>query len=131
MIENVARVLASEEDVAYALIFGSTARGRGRPGSDIDVALGLRAGASRDAHALGGLAARLESASGRRIDLVLLDEAPPGLSYRVFRDGTLILDRDHRALVTRKARAILEYLDFKPIEDRCAAGVLRAAARGR
>ncbi|PYM17829.1 MAG: hypothetical protein DMD81_07695 [Candidatus Rokuibacteriota bacterium] len=108
MIENVARVLASEEDVAYALIFGSTARGRGRPGSDIDVALGLRAGASRDAHALGGLAARLESA-----------------------DGTVILDRDHRALVTRKARAILEYLDFKPIEDRCAAGVLRAAARGR
>ena len=33
------------------------------------------------------------------------------------------------ALVARKTRAILDYLDFKPVEDLCAAGVLRAAAR--
>jgi hypothetical protein len=30
----------------------------------------------------------------------------------VFRDGRVIFERDHRALVERKARAILEYLDF-------------------
>ena len=36
----------------------------------------LAAGAARDAQALGRLIARLESAAGRQIDLVLLDEAP-------------------------------------------------------
>ena len=131
MLDELRRALEAETDVAYALVFGSTARGGRRPDSDIDVAIELRPGAPRDIYALGGLVGRLESATGGRIDLVLLDEAPPGIAYRVFRDGRLILERDHTALVTRKARVILEYLDFKPIEDLCVAGVLRAAAAAR
>jgi hypothetical protein len=74
----------------------------------------------------------LEAETGRPIGLVLLDEASPPLAYRIFRDGRLLVERDHAGLVARKTRAILDYLDFKPVEDLCAAGVLRAAAaRGR
>ena len=66
------------------------------------------------------------------MDLVLLDEAPLPLAYRIFRDGHVLLERDHDAFVARKARVIIRYLDWKPVEDRCVAGVLRAAAnRGR
>ena len=64
----------------------------------------------------------------RRVDLVLLDSAPAALTYRIFRDGCVLLERDHPALARRKAQAILQYLDFKPVEERCAEGVLRAAA---
>jgi uncharacterized protein len=131
MLDDLRRVLASEPGVKYALVFGSAARQTLRPDSDVDVAIELHTEAPRDVLALGTLVARLESAVRRRIDLVLLDEAPPPLAYRVFRDGRVIVEHDHGALVRRKARAILEYLDFKPIEDLCAAGVLRAAARGR
>lgn len=131
MFDDLRRVLASEPGIAYALVFGSAARQTLRPDSDVDVAIELRSGAPRDVLALGRLAARLESAVGRRVDLVLLDEAPPPLAYRVFRDGRILVEHDHGTLVSRKARAILEYLDFKPIEDLCANGVLRAAARGR
>jgi predicted nucleotidyltransferase len=132
MLDRLREALAREADVAYALAFGSAARGTARPDSDVDVALGLRPGAPRDVGSLGRLAARLESAVGRPVDLVLLDEAPPGLAYRAFRDGRVLLERDRAALVARKARAVLDYLDFKPVEDLCAAGVLRAAAaRGR
>ena len=131
MIDDLRRVLASEPGVVYAVVFGSAARETLRPDSDVDVAIELLAGAPRDVLALGTLAARLESAVRRRIDLVLLDEAPPPLAYRVFREGRILVEHDHAALVRRKARAILEYLDFKPIEDLCADGVLRAAARGR
>lgn len=123
------RVLEAEPDVAYALLFGSGARGTARADSDADVAIELRPGAARDVRALGGLAARLESASGRPIDLVLLDEAPVSLAYRIFRDGRSLVERDRGALVARKARVLLEYLDWKPVEEQCAAGVLRAAAR--
>ena len=73
--------------MAYALVFGSVARGTPRPESDVDVALGLFPGASRDAQALGGLAARLTAAAGREAHVVLLDEAPAPLAYRIFRDG--------------------------------------------
>lgn len=131
MRDAMRRALTNEADVAYAVIFGSTARGTGRPDSDVDVAIELRADAPRDVRTLGGLIARLESAVGAPIDLVLLDEAPPALAYRVFRDGDIVMDRDHAALTARKTRAILEYLDFRPVEERCATGVLRAAARGR
>jgi len=79
-------------------------------------------------HALGGLTARLMSAAGRPVDLVLLDEATTPLAYRIFRDGRLLVERNHVALVARKARVLLDYLDFRPVEERCAAGVLRAAA---
>jgi len=34
-------------------------------------------------------------------------------------------------MVERKTRAILEYLDFQPIEELCARGALAAAAHGR
>jgi hypothetical protein len=71
---------------------------------------------------------RLESATGRRIDLVLLEEAAAPLAYRIVRDGRLLVERDRDARVARVARVILDYLDFKPVEERCAEGVLRAAA---
>jgi predicted nucleotidyltransferase len=132
MLDALRRALEAEPEVINAVLFGSRARGSARPDSDVDVAVELAAGAARDALGLGGLAARLESAVGRPISMVLLDEAPPPLAYRIFRDGRVLIERDRAALVARKTRAILDYLDFKPVEDLCAAGVLRAAAaRGR
>jgi len=131
MLETLRRVLEAEGDIAYALVFGSGGRGALTPTSDVDVAVELRPGTPRDTATLGRLAARLESAAGRRVDLILMEEAPAPLAYRIFRDGRVLLERDHAALVERKAQAILQYLDFKPVEERCADGVLRAAtARG-
>jgi hypothetical protein len=131
VLDDLRRVLVGDPRVAYALVFGSAARGSSGPHSDVDVAIGLAAGARFTALELGGLGARLEEAAGKPVDLVLLDEAPPGLAYRVFRDGRTLLERDRRALVERRARAILEYLDFRPIEELCAGGAIEAAAHGR
>jgi predicted nucleotidyltransferase len=128
VIDELRRVIEHEPGIAYALLFGSGGRGALRPGSDVDVAVELRPGVSCDAGALGRLAARLESAVGRKVDLVLMNEAASPLAYRIFRDARIVLVRDHGTLAARKARAILEYLDFKPVEERCAEGVLRAAA---
>jgi predicted nucleotidyltransferase len=128
MLDELRRVLEEDQDIAYALLFGSGGRGTLRPTSDVDVAVELRPGAPRDTVTLGLLAARLESAAGRPVDLVLMDVVPAPLAYRIFRDGRVLLEQDHAALVRRKAQAILQYLDFKPVEEQCAEGVLRAAA---
>ena len=121
------QLLEVDERIGYALLFGSVARGRDHARSDVDIAIGLRPGARLTTHELGDLASRLESVAGRAADLVLLDDAPPALAYRVFRDGRILFDSDRHALVARKASAILEYLDFRL----CTRGVLAAAARGR
>jgi predicted nucleotidyltransferase len=130
MDDALRRVLDLEPDLLYALVFGSSARGAHRPDSDVDIAVEFRPGAAQDVRAMGRLAARLESATRCPVDLVLLDEAPAPLAYRVFGHGRLLIERDHAALVARKARVIVEYLDWKPVEERCARGVLRAAAAG-
>jgi hypothetical protein len=49
----------------------------------------------------------------------------------VFRDGRVIVDKNRRTFVEHKTRAILDYLDFRPIEMIAARGVLTAAAHGR
>jgi predicted nucleotidyltransferase len=130
MDDAIREVLQSDDRIAFALIFGSAARDQLTPFSDVDVAVGLRAGVTLDASDIGALVSRLEAAVHRDVDLVIMNEAPPGLAYRVFRDGRLIVERDRYARVARQARAIVEYLDFKPFEERFARAVLRRAARG-
>jgi predicted nucleotidyltransferase len=125
------KALADDPRIAYALLFGSCERGTARSDSDVDLALGLAEGVALPAHERGDLCARLETAAGRPVGLVLLSEAPPGLAYRIFRDGRVIVERDRSALVERRARAILEYLDYQPFEELFTRGVLRAAAHGR
>jgi hypothetical protein len=130
-MEAIGRRLESDARIAYALLFGSAARQSAQASSDVDIAIGLEPGAVLDVHEVGALVSDLESAAGRAVDVVLLDEAPPAVAYRVFRDGVVLLDRNHRALADRKARAILDYLDFRPLEAIAVNGALAAAARGR
>ena len=125
MLDEIGRVLQADARIAFALVFGSRARGSSHAGSDVDVAVGLAAGTSLDAMDVGRLVSALEAAAGRSVDLVLLDEAPPGLAYRVFRDGQPLVVKDRAALTRRLARAILDYLDFKPVEDQFTRAVLR------
>jgi uncharacterized protein len=124
------RTIEADPRIGYALVFGSHARGTAHHHSDVDVAIGLADGARLDTLDLGRLIASLESAAGRSVHVVVLDDAPPGLAYRVFRDGRPIVIRDERAFKARLARAVLEFLDFQPVEAMFADGVLRAG-RGR
>lgn len=116
MYEAIRQLLAAEPHIGFALVFGSCARGDEHAQSDLDLAIG---GLARPLSLLelGDRIGRLEAAAGRAVDLTVLDEAPPGLAYRVFRDGQVLLERDPDAFATRKARAVLDYLDWKPVED--------------
>jgi predicted nucleotidyltransferase len=130
VIDRLRGVLEADSRIAYALLFGSRGRGSAHPRSDTDVAIGLAPGARLSALDVGDLVSRLEEAAGGTVDLVMLDEAGPGLAYRAFRDARLVFARDRQSLGERKARAILEYLDWKPIEEVFTRAVLEAGHRG-
>lgn len=130
-MDAVRQVLAEDPRIDYAMVFGSSARGTAHAGSDLDIAVGLAAGTHVGALELGDLIARLERASGRSVDVAIVDEAPPSVAYRIFRDGRVIVEKNRRTLVEHKTRAILEYLDFRPIEALAVRGALAAAAHGR
>ncbi len=68
--------------VEQALIFGSFATGRVRPGSDLDIAV-----RGVDPAGFYRLAAALERAAGMNLDLLDLEQAPPELAERVLAHG--------------------------------------------
>ena len=113
---SIRRALADVPHAAFAIVFGSTARGTSHAGSDLDIALGFTDGHRPTAREVGDIVSGLEGATGRTVDFLDLDRAPSGLAYRVIRDGKEVWVRDRTALVARKARVILEYLDFEPVE---------------
>ncbi len=109
----------ADPGLVCAYLFGSTARGVARPGSDLDVAALF---ASDPPHTLAGLtldlADDLSAATGRPVDLVVLNRAPVDLVHRVLRDGILLLDRDRSARIRFEIRARNEYFDLLPYLQR-------------
>lgn len=71
------------------VLFGSTVKGRGRAGSDLDLAVHFDGPADLDALYL-ALAGRLGS---DRVDLVDLRRAGPLLAFEVARTGCLLFER--------------------------------------
>ena len=113
-------LFARDPHGAYAAyLFGSVARGDATPQSDVDVAVLLERGrpTTLDDYPT-ALQADLEAALGRRVDLVVLDSAPPDLVHRVLRDGSIVCDRDRARRIAFEVRARNEYFDMKPVLDR-------------
>ena len=57
------------------------------------------------------------------VDVVLLNGAPPLMRHRAIRDARRLLERDPKARVRLETRAMLEYLDTKPLRAELARGL--------
>ena len=86
-LDSIRRVLEARSDIRLAYVFGSLVRGEARPKSDADIAA-LFSG-SPPTESLDRLVADLEVASGRGVDLVVLNDAPPLLAHEVVATGDL------------------------------------------
>ncbi|MEK7700992.1 MAG: nucleotidyltransferase domain-containing protein [candidate division NC10 bacterium] len=128
-MQERAPLAAQLEDVArrfpeldLLVMFGSTARGAGHGGSDVDLGLlsPLATSATRQE-----LEVAFARAGRRRVDLVDLQEASPLLRFEIARDGVLVWEGRPHAWQDFKARAMVDWWDWKPMAER----LQRAAAR--
>lgn len=135
-IEKVRSVLLKAPYLASAWLFGSVARGQARPDSDLDIALLLddpEADARTFRRALFDLAALLEEASGRRVDLVVLGPRDPILAHRVLSEGLLVHDPAPRRRTRFMVDVLGRYFDWAPHYEAAAERSLaanRAWAKG-
>lgn len=116
LVQALHQVLAPHAKViACAYLFGSQARNEAGPHSDVDVAVLYRQEPPLGLDGLGlDLAAALERALGRPVDLVILNRASPDLVHRILRDGILILESDASARIRFETKARAEYFDILP-----------------
>ena len=125
---RIRSVLESDERVCFAYLFGSVAQGQARPGSDVDIAVLTRPRGTLldDARLQDELAAALE---GEDVDLLVLDDAPLWLRYRVVA-GEVVFSRDERCRIAFRERTEKEFLDFRPYHDSYLKAIRDRAQRG-
>ena len=113
----VKRCVSARKQIQAAYVFGSVARGRARPDSDIDIAV-LVDGHVRPSRFLEyrlELMADLGSALKRfNVDVVVLNEATPLLAHRVLSQGELVFERSASARIRFQVQTAGRYLDLVP-----------------
>ncbi len=132
-MQRLAHYLADQPDVLVAYLFGSNARGGATPLSDVDIAVLAPKTISRD-QAFELRLALIDGLQGllhrEALDVVVLNEVPLALRYRVLRDGMVLACRDEQVRILYQADTISRYLDFKPVIERHERAILERARRG-
>ena len=118
---------ATDPRVRLVYAFGSAARSAGGPLSDVDVAVLLDARPDWDAER--ELRGRIDAVAPR-IDLVLLNDAPPALRFEVITTGRCLLARDAREQAEFEIVSLSRFLDFQPVR-RLQQAYLRARVEER
>jgi len=118
--QELKNYFAQQNDVEFALIFGSVAQGKDSPISDIDVAVYFKEG--EDILKLGDrqidiTCAIMKFCKISRVDAVVLNLANPFLRFQVIKYGRLLYAKDERVFYKFKAVSLEMYQDTKPIYD--------------
>jgi predicted nucleotidyltransferase len=117
--ENIERLLPkaqaylqSRSDITFAYLFGSLARGRSTPLSDVDIAVYLSEGEitiERKMEILGKLMELLET---DEIDFVILNTAPLTLRMKILENKTVIVDNAPFLRYAYESVTMRKYFDF-------------------
>lgn len=108
----IVSVLERHPSVTMAILFGSLAAGRGRPDSDLDLAVSTTAPLTVVARV--ELIDELAAAVGRPIDLIDLTQAHGPLLQQVLTTGRLILCRNRTEYAELMRRQAYEEADLMP-----------------
>ena len=113
---RIVQAVAGIDGIGTLALFGSRARNRARPDSDLDIAiLPKRAGSTVRrrliARASAALAALVPSG---RVDVVLIDEAPELLRHRIFAHGQVVVQHSIEGWRAWRVRTMREHGDREP-----------------
>lgn len=138
--EDIKRIISyfkERKEVSALYLFGSCAEGGTLPESDIDIAVLIdeKKLQRKNLEQLKNIYYKTSPAfSLRPVDITILNSASPYLKHRVIKTGKILFDRNRRLRVRFTTQAIIEYLDFKPMEEifnKAIANRFRRAAVGR
>lgn len=110
-------LLAGDERIIFAYIFGGMATGRQRPLSDIDIAVYLDNCADKAEAKLEIIGSLADTLMTDEIDLVILNNAPVSLVGRILRNKRLLADKQPFLRHKFESLALREFFDFSRNEQ--------------
>lgn len=114
IVNRIREYLFSRAEVIVAHIFGSYTAKRFGHESDIDIAVLLRDDIDSKEYGnikLSIIADLIELLSFNRVDVVILNIAPPFLSHEIIKKGILLFSKDEARRIQYIANATMHYLD--------------------
>jgi len=126
-LERVIAAVRSMPGVRLAVLFGSFARDRARPDSDVDIAVMLEPSVTSEGEL--ALQEAIAKSTGRDVDLVRLESADVILRNRIAREGVLLFEAAPGNFARFQAGAALEYLEMEPLLIDARERFLRRVAR--
>jgi predicted nucleotidyltransferase len=125
---KIKQYLSEFDDIAFAFLFGSSARGEATALSDVDIAIYFTGAV--DFYRINGVRQDLSELLGTETDIVVLNNAAPVIRMQVLKKGTLIVDLDRRLYNEFFVNTVKEYDDLKrtrkDIEDKILRGRIYA-----
>lgn len=110
MIEELERYFKDKKDISLAFLFGSTAVGREMLESDVDIAIWFKT--KYDSNKTNKVWSELETLLHRNVDLIVLNQAKPGIAWTALR-GKVLKMTDYRLYLTKVLDFSREAEDFQ------------------
>jgi len=111
-IVNTVEELRQYPYVNAVILFGSYAKGRIKPLSDIDICVIAEKNMSIEQRV------NITGLSSDKLDISIFWDLPLAIQFRVFKEGKVLFNRDWLTLHRIRIKTVKEYLDFLPIIDR-------------
>jgi len=117
LLPQVVNSLKNRQKVVFAYLFGSLARDKVLPLSDIDIAIYLKEGVDLDKEKMSILQNLIDLLGMEEIDLVLLNTAPLTLKARIVEDKKILVDKEPFLRHSFESLVLREYFDFSKKEE--------------
>ena len=112
LMNKAVNYLCSKTDVLFAYLFGSLARGKPLPLSDVDIAIYLSEGANILQAKMDILGKLIEILETDEIDLVILNKAPLTLKMKILENKKVIADNSPFLRHRYESLTMRQYFDF-------------------
>ena len=109
-ISNIVNELKKIKKVVAIILFGSYAKKRATPISDVDICVVTKEANEK-------VKSNIVALGNEKIQIVLWDELHLPIKFRVLKEGKFLFVRDESSVSSLKAETISRFLDFKPILD--------------
>ena len=114
--DKIADFLKGNNNILFALVFGSSAKGKSNKLSDVDI--GIYTANELPLLELGKIISGLEKIVKKKVDLVVLNELfkrKPNFAFQVVSSARLLFTKDKGAFTNFKKNVFLYYLDARSL----------------